>query len=35
MRYFKVDVREEPTEYGFMPTMQMYLLEGAEKVQSY
>ena len=31
MRYFKVDVREEPTEYGFMPTMQMYLLEGAEK----
>lgn len=31
MRYFKVDVRKEPTEYGFMPTMQMYLLEEAEK----
>ncbi len=31
MRYFKVDVQKEPTEYGFMPTMQMYLLEGPEK----
>ena len=31
MRYFKVDVRKEPTEYGFMPTMQMYLLEEPEK----
>ena len=31
MRYFKVDVRKEPSEYGFMPAMQMYLLEGLEK----
>ena len=31
MRYYKVDVRKEPTEYGFMPAMQMYLLEGPEK----
>lgn len=31
MRCFKVDVRKEPTEYGFMPTMQMYLLEEPEK----
>ena len=31
MRYFQVDVRKEPTEYGFMPTMQLYLLEGPEK----
>lgn len=31
MRYFKVDVRKEPTERGFMPTMQLYLLEGPEK----
>lgn len=31
VRYFKVDVRKEPTEYGFMPTMQMYLLEESVK----
>lgn len=31
MRYFKVDVRREPTEHGFMPTMQMYLLEDPKK----
>lgn len=31
MRYFKVDVRREPTQYGFMPTMQMYLLEESVK----
>lgn len=31
MRYFKVDVRREPTQYGFMPTMQMYLLEESMK----
>ncbi|MBR5799410.1 MAG: alpha/beta hydrolase [Lachnospiraceae bacterium] len=30
MRYFQVDVRKEPTEYGFMPTMQLYLLEKSE-----
>lgn len=30
MRYFQVNVRKEPTEYGFMPTMQMYLLEENE-----
>ena len=31
MRHFTVDVRKESTEYGFMPTMQMYLLEEPEK----
>ena len=31
MRYFKVDVQKEPSEYGFMPAMQMYLVEGLEK----
>lgn len=31
MRYFQVNVRKEPTEYGFMPTMQLYLLEEKEK----
>lgn len=31
MRYFKSDVRREPTQYGFMPTMQMYLLEESVK----
>ena len=31
MRYFKVDVRKEPTEHGFMPAMQMYLLEESVK----
>lgn len=27
MRYFQVDVRKKPTEHGFMPTMQLYLLK--------
>ena len=31
MRYFQVDVREEPTEYGYMPVLQLYLLEGKDK----
>lgn len=31
MRYFQVHVRKQPTEYGFMPTMQLYLLDGAVK----
>ena len=31
MRYFQVNVRREPTEYGFMPTMELYLLEEGEK----
>lgn len=31
MKCFSVEVRKEPTEYGFMPTMQLYLPEGAEK----
>jgi len=26
MRYFCVNVRKEPTEYGFMPTLQLYLV---------
>lgn len=33
MRYFQVDVRKEPTEYGFMPVMQMYLLEEPAKIR--
>lgn len=31
MRYFQVNVRKEPTEHGFMPTMQLYLLEQNDK----
>lgn len=31
MRYFSVNVRREPTEYGFMPTLQLYLLEENDK----
>ena len=27
MRYFQVNVRENPTELGYMPTLQLYLLE--------
>lgn len=28
MRCFQVNVREKPTQYGFMPTLQLYLVEG-------
>lgn len=28
MRYFQVNVLEKPTRYGFMPTLQLYLVEG-------
>lgn len=28
MKNFRVNVREKTTEYGFMPTLQMYLVEG-------
>lgn len=31
MRYFQVDVRKEATEYGFMPTLQLYLVEEYDK----
>lgn len=31
MRYLQVNVRKEPTERGFMPTMELYLLEEKEK----
>lgn len=31
MRYLQVNVRKEPTEYGFMPTLDLYLLEGMDK----
>lgn len=31
MRCFSVNVRQEPTEYGFMPTLQLYLLEENDK----
>ncbi len=27
MRYFKVNVRDYPTEHGFMPSLQLYLVE--------
>lgn len=30
MRCFQVNVRNEVTEYGFMPTLQLYLLDGQE-----
>ena len=33
MRYFQVNVRKERTEYGFMPTMQLYLLEEKDKLR--
>lgn len=31
MRYFEVHVRRQPTEYGYMPTMQLYLLDGGSQ----
>lgn len=31
MRCFNVNIRREVTEYGFMPTLQMYLLDGREQ----
>lgn len=31
MRYFQINVREKPTEYGYMPTLQLYLVEDEEK----
>lgn len=31
MRNFYVNVREEPTEWGYMPTLQLYLLEERDK----
>lgn len=31
MRYFQVNVRKEPTEKGYMPTLRLYLLEEKEK----
>lgn len=31
MRHFQVNVRKTPTEYGFMPTMQLYLVDGGSK----
>jgi len=31
MRYFSVNVRKEPTAYNFMPTLQLYLVEGNDK----
>lgn len=27
MRYFSVNLRQEPTEHGFMPQLQLYLVE--------
>jgi hypothetical protein len=33
MRYFKVNVRKEVTKYGFMPTLQLYLLEEKDKLR--
>ncbi|MDE7324936.1 MAG: alpha/beta hydrolase [Lachnospiraceae bacterium] len=31
MRYFQVNVRRQPTEHGYMPTMQLYLLDKVKK----
>lgn len=33
MRYFQVNVREKPTELGYMPTLRLYLLEEADKLR--
>ena len=30
MRYFEVNVRDYPTEYGFMPSLQLYLVEKSD-----
>lgn len=31
MQCFSINVREEATEYGFMPTLHLYLLERGEQ----
>ncbi len=31
MRYFQINVREHPTDHGYMPTLQLYLLEESDK----
>ena len=31
MRYFQVNVRENPTEWGYMPTLQLYLLKERDR----
>lgn len=33
MRYCQINVREKPTEYGFVPTMQLYLVENSDKLR--
>lgn len=33
MRYFQISVRENPTEHGFMPTLQLYLVENSDKLR--
>ena len=33
MRYFQVNVREKTTQYGFMPTLQMYLVDGGNRAR--
>ena len=30
MRYFQVNVRDYPTEYDFMPSLQLYLVETSD-----
>ena len=30
MRYFEVNVRDYPTEYGFIPSLQLYLVEKSD-----
>lgn len=33
MRYFQLNVREKPTEHGFMPSLQLYLVENSDKLR--
>ena len=33
MRYFQINVRKNPTEHGFMPTLQLYLVENSDKLR--
>ncbi len=33
MRYFQINVRENPTTHGFMPTLQLYLVENCDKIR--
>lgn len=33
MRYFQINVRKNPTEHGFMPTLQLYLVESSDKLR--